>query len=112
MKTSANAVLATEESLASLCERCKGKSGGNEAETVLCYEAWNPDYVEITTSRLADVPAIVHRCGSAVLCYWEHSESVTLRISRKVNGKRIFRGFEYAFAPVDVVSSPWPGGAS
>ncbi|MCA9570381.1 MAG: hypothetical protein KC656_21200 [Myxococcales bacterium] len=100
--------------LEALAERCKGKTGGAESEAHVSWEGWHPDYVELVTARLCDVSHVIQRCGSAVIAVWEGPEIVGLRIARRhpVTGRKVFRGFPGAFAPVDVESAAFPGGAA
>lgn len=102
---------ATPEALEALAERCKGFGGGQETECNLTFEGWNPDWVEVGGTRKLEVAKVIERCGSAVLGFWENEHSVTLRVARKhpETGKRVFRGFQYAFSPVDISSAPFPG---
>lgn len=99
---------ATPENLTALAAKYSGLGGDDEAETVLAWEKWEPDRVEFTSTRGADIARLIRRCGSAVTEWVDLGESVTLRLTKKAqNGRRAFRGMEYAFAPLDVPSEPW-----
>jgi hypothetical protein len=109
-------IKATPDLLEKLAQECKGR-GGSEDEINLAWEAWNPKYVELSTSYLSAVGAIIKRCGSAVTHFFAaHDQNgrvatVTLRISTRhpETKAKVFRGFGYAFAPVDVEKTPFPG---
>lgn len=109
-------VKATPALLEKLAEECKGK-GGKEDEINLAWEGWNAKYIELTTSYLSAVGQIIKRCGSAVTHVFAgygqdgKIEVVTLRISVRhpETNAKVFRGFSYAFAPVDIEKTPFPG---
>ena len=104
--------VATPKGIEALKARCKGKSGGGEAEVVLhwCRMDAREGYVEVTAAgRLAIIAKIITRCGSAVLGWREATESVTLRVAlRNAEGRNVFRGVPGAFAPIDVKSEARP----
>lgn len=99
---------ATPEGLEALRRRCHKSTGDRESEEVL---HWNrldaaAGYVEVTgAGRLSTIGRIIDRCGSAVLGWRAAPESITLRVRiRTESGAVVFRGIEYAFAPVDMPS--------
>lgn len=108
-------IKATKEGIAALRERCAGKQGHEDAESVLHWSKWDADHVEVyTTGRGADIARIIDRCGSAIESFSETSDGgVRLIVKvRSGDGKKVFRGIEYAFAPVDVESKPFPAGGA
>lgn len=96
-------VRATPETVAALVERHKGRTGGQGAEATLMWAASRPGFVEVTTSRGALVTDVVRRCGSAMTRFWDCGEYVTMEFpARDAEGRKVFRGIEYAFAPIDI----------
>ena len=106
-----SSIKATPERLSALREQCSGKAGHADAETVLHWDKGDPDHVEVyTTGRGADIARIIDRCGSAIESFQRSGDSVKLRIRKHHDGRKAFRGIEFAFAPVDVDSTPFPAG--
>ena len=100
----------TAKILASIRAECSGRGGDYESETTLHWCKWQPGVVEFYSRKGADVIPIIDRCGSMIDRYYVHEDSVWFRIQTKTpEGKRVFRGFGYAFAPLDVESKPFPG---
>jgi hypothetical protein len=102
----------TPEQIEALVAECSGR-GGSEDELHVSVEGWRKDTVEVGGTMLAKVGAVLRRCGSAVVSIvvirdGEALESLWLTVNKVHNGRKVFRGPEYAFAPVDVESKPFP----
>jgi hypothetical protein len=102
---------ATPDTLAALVAKYRGKKGDPDAESSLMTEKSKPGTVLYYTSRGADIGWLVKRCGSAVVQFWDCGGSVTLEIRTEHDGRRVFRGLQYAFAPIDNdnTGKPFPG---
>jgi hypothetical protein len=99
---------ATADNLSALAAKYGGRAGDDEAETILMWRKDDPTSVEFTSTRGADIARMIRRCGSAVAEFVDFGESVTLRLHQKNReGRKAWRGMEYAFAPLDVESEAW-----
>ena len=104
----------TKANLEIIDRLCSGKGGDFEAEAVLGWSKWEADrgYVTFTSRRGADISAVIRRCGSAIRRFSKLGDEVSFEINMKtIEGKNVFRGFQYAFAPIDIESKPLPKGA-
>ncbi len=94
---------------AELMEDCKGKGGDPDAETVLNYTKRSHTHVDFYSCRGSDVCRVLRRAGSAVESFTKRDEGVSLKVRiRTEDGRKVFRGFEFSFAPIDVESQPMP----
>lgn len=105
---------ATPALLNQLRAAARGLSGDQDAEAVLGWTKHDSaqGYVDFYSCRGSDILRVIDRCGSQIISFTKRDESISLRIRiRSEGGQKVFRGMEFAFAPVDVESAPLPEGA-
>lgn len=95
---------ATPEAIAALIDRYSGRSGGNDAETIITWSKGGT--VTVWSTCGADIARILRRCGSGLLDFQEFDAGGgSIRMNFDASA---VRGPEGAFKPRDVDSKPFP----
>jgi len=95
---------ATPAHIAALIDRYSGRSGGNDAETIITWS--KGDTVTVWSTCGADIARILRRCGSGLLDFREFDAGGgSIRMTFRADD---VRGPEGAFKPRDVDSKPFP----